>query len=92
MTIPAEQSRTEVAAYYFPGYHADPRIDARKGKGWTEWDLIRAAKQRFEASGEGACCWAVSSAAVDASLQLLASGFSIAWCSVGGHQRDSLGA
>lgn len=42
------QSHIDVATYYFPGYHADPRIDARKGKGWTEWDLIRAAKPRFE--------------------------------------------
>lgn len=41
------QSRVEVAAYYFPGYHADPRIDARKGKDWTEWDLTRDAKPRF---------------------------------------------
>ena len=40
MTAP----KIEVAAYYFPGYHADPRIDARKGKGWTEWDLVRAAQ------------------------------------------------
>jgi hypothetical protein len=44
---PADQIRVEVAAYYFPGYHDDPRIDARKGKGWTEWDLVRAAKRRF---------------------------------------------
>jgi hypothetical protein len=44
---PVEQSRIEAAAYCFPGYHADPRIDARKGKGWTEWDLTRAAIPRF---------------------------------------------
>jgi len=36
--------RCQVAAYYFPGYHPDPRIDARKGKGWTEWVLVKAAK------------------------------------------------
>ncbi len=46
--IATPQNRVEVAAYYFPGYHADPRIDARKGRGWTEWDLIRVAKPRFE--------------------------------------------
>ena len=44
----AGPTHVDVAAYYFPGYHADPRIDARKGKGWTEWDLTRAAKPRFE--------------------------------------------
>ena len=41
-------TRIDVATYYFPGYHADPRIDARKGKGWTEWDLVRAAEPRFD--------------------------------------------
>jgi len=48
MTSPAPNARIDVAVYYFPGYHGDPRIDARKGKGWTEWDLVRAAKPRFE--------------------------------------------
>jgi hypothetical protein len=38
----------EVAVYYFPGYHPDPRNDARLGKGWTEWELIRAGVPRFE--------------------------------------------
>ncbi len=38
----------DVAVYYFPGYHADPRNEARKGKGWTEWDLTRAAEPRFQ--------------------------------------------
>ena len=37
----------EVAAYYFPQYHADPRNDVWHGKGWTEWDLVRAARPRY---------------------------------------------
>jgi hypothetical protein len=37
----------EVAAYYFPGYHSAPQLDARYGKGWNEWQLVRAAKPRF---------------------------------------------
>lgn len=37
----------EVAAYYIPQYHSDPRNDAWHGKGWTEWDLVRAARPRF---------------------------------------------
>src|ERR1051326_8915738 len=48
LMVCAAQNRVEVAAYYFPGYHADPRIKARKGAGWTEWDLTRAAKPRFK--------------------------------------------
>jgi hypothetical protein len=35
------------AAYYFPGYHPTPQNDARLGLGWTEWDLVRAARPRF---------------------------------------------
>lgn len=40
-------NRLEVAAYYFPNYHPDPRNDAWHGRGWTEWDLLAAAKPRF---------------------------------------------
>lgn len=37
----------EIAVYYFPHYHADPRNDAWHGKGWTEWELLKAARPRF---------------------------------------------
>jgi hypothetical protein len=37
----------EVAAYYFPQYHPDPRNDAWHGKGWTEWELVKTARPRF---------------------------------------------
>lgn len=37
----------QVAVYYFPNYHTDPRSEARYGKGWTEWELLRKAKPRF---------------------------------------------
>jgi hypothetical protein len=37
----------EVCAYYFPNYHPDPRNDAWHGKGWTEWDLVKAARPRY---------------------------------------------
>jgi len=37
-----------VASYYFGQYHPnDPRNEKEKGKGWSEWDLIKAAKPRF---------------------------------------------
>ena len=38
----------EIAAYYFPQYHADPRNDVWHGKGWTEWELMKMARPRFE--------------------------------------------
>jgi hypothetical protein len=37
----------EVAAYYFPQYHPDRRNDRWHGKGWTEWELVKAARPRF---------------------------------------------
>lgn len=37
-----------VACYYFGNYHpGDPRNGKNKGKGWSEWDLIKAAKPRI---------------------------------------------
>ena len=37
----------DVAAYYFPNYHHEPKNEARYGKGWNEWALVRAARPRF---------------------------------------------
>jgi len=37
-----------VASYYFPNYHPDARNQARFGQGWTEWELVKPAKPRFE--------------------------------------------
>lgn len=37
----------EIAVYYFPGYHPDPRNDRWQGEGWTEWELVRRAEPRF---------------------------------------------
>lgn len=38
-----------VAAYYFPNYHPDPRNALRHGEGWTEWELVKKARPRFYA-------------------------------------------
>lgn len=43
-----DQTAIEVAAYYFPQYHADSRNDRWHGKGWTEWDLVKGARPRFD--------------------------------------------
>ncbi|MGE9289765.1 MAG: glycoside hydrolase family 99-like domain-containing protein [Puniceicoccales bacterium] len=40
-------SRPQLATYYFPGFHADPRNELHRGKGWSEWDLVKAAGPRF---------------------------------------------
>jgi alpha-L-rhamnosidase len=46
-TLPVSPARITVAAYYYPCTHPDPRWDKAKYAGFTEWDLIKAAKQRF---------------------------------------------
>ncbi len=43
----AATNRITVAAYYYPCEHPHPRWDRNKYPGFTEWDLIRAAKPRF---------------------------------------------
>ena len=38
----------DIAAYYFPNYHRDARNEDRHGQGWTEWELMKGARPRFE--------------------------------------------
>ncbi len=40
--------KIEVVSYYFGNYHLDKRNEARLGKGWSEWKLVREARSRFE--------------------------------------------
>jgi hypothetical protein len=37
----------QIAAYYFPNYHYEPRNKDTLGEGWTEWDQVRVARPRF---------------------------------------------
>jgi hypothetical protein len=37
----------QIGAYYFPGFHADPRVSADHGPGWTEWELLKRAEPKF---------------------------------------------
>ncbi|BBH19154.1 hypothetical protein Back11_04990 [Paenibacillus baekrokdamisoli] len=37
----------EIAAYYFPQWHADPQNELKFGEGWSEWIGLRQAKKRF---------------------------------------------
>ncbi|MCD6351360.1 MAG: glycoside hydrolase family 99-like domain-containing protein, partial [Armatimonadetes bacterium] len=48
---PASEPSTrphQVGVYYFPNYHPDPRNEAVHGTGWTEWELVKLARPRFE--------------------------------------------
>lgn len=38
-----------VAAYYFPNYHpGDARNNKVHGEGWSEWEVVKAARPRFQ--------------------------------------------
>lgn len=43
-----KQKEYEVAVYYFPNYHPDSINTRWHGKGWTEWEVVKAAKPRFK--------------------------------------------
>jgi hypothetical protein len=36
-----------IASYYFPNYHEDALNAELLGDGWTEWELVKAARPRF---------------------------------------------
>ncbi|MFD2330209.1 glycoside hydrolase family 99-like domain-containing protein [Cohnella sp. GCM10020058] len=42
------KERFDVAAIYFPSWHADPRNEKLHGKGWTEWELVKNARPLYE--------------------------------------------
>jgi Glycosyltransferase WbsX len=43
----AQRPQIEIAAYYFPQFHPDPRNDGWHGAGWTEWEIVKRAEPRF---------------------------------------------
>ncbi len=44
----AAEPKYDIAAYYFPGFHHEPRNDSYLGADYTEWKLIKAAKPGFD--------------------------------------------
>ena len=40
-------TRPDVAAIYFPSWHRYDHMDAWRGPGWTEWELVKTAPARF---------------------------------------------
>src|SRR4051812_48287228 len=36
-----------IAAYYWPDYHREPRMEAILGPGWTEYQMIAASKPKY---------------------------------------------
>ena len=44
----SQGKNVKIATYYFPNYHLDEHNQKVHGKGWTEWELVKNAKPRFE--------------------------------------------
>ncbi len=44
----AGRTRPDIAVYWFGNWHVDPRMEEWLGRGWTEWELVKAATPRFE--------------------------------------------
>ena len=40
--------RKPLYAYYFPNWHVDALNEKWHGKGWTEWEVLKCARARFE--------------------------------------------
>ena len=40
--------KTKIYAYYFPNWHVDKRNEEWHGKNWTEWEVVKCARSRFE--------------------------------------------
>jgi hypothetical protein len=48
-TLPDNKKKEyEVGVYYFPNYHLDRRNENYFGIGWTEWDLLKKGRPKFE--------------------------------------------
>ena len=46
-TVTSASSRLTISAFYFPNYHADARNEAKYGRGWTEWELLKHGVPRY---------------------------------------------
>ena len=40
--------RKNIYAYYFPNWHVDALNEKWHGRGWTEWEVVKCARARFE--------------------------------------------
>jgi len=47
LTVSGAASSPTISAFYFPNYHADARNEAKYGRGWTEWELLKRGVPRY---------------------------------------------
>ena len=43
-----KQGDYTVAIYYWPNFHKDAYHQSKKGEGWTEWEIVKNGKPKFE--------------------------------------------
>lgn len=55
MSSTRNRHNIQLAAFYFPDYHCDERMEKEHGPGWTEWDVVQAA--RYVRHREGISGW-----------------------------------
>jgi hypothetical protein len=41
-------NKPHIGAYYFPNYHKIEQYEELHGKGWSEWEVVKCARPRFE--------------------------------------------
>jgi len=46
--VPKQGSEYTVAVYYWPNFHRDAYHQSKKGDGWTEWEIVKNGKPKFE--------------------------------------------
>ena len=44
----AKPGKYTVAVYYWPNFHHDAFHQSKKGQGWTEWEIVKNGKPKFE--------------------------------------------
>jgi hypothetical protein len=43
-----KEGKYTVAIYYWPNFHHDNYHQSKKGEGWTEWEIVKNGKPKFE--------------------------------------------
>src|SRR3972149_59207 len=46
--VPKQGSEYTVAVYSWPNFHRDAYHQSKKGDGWTEWEIVKNGKPKFE--------------------------------------------
>ncbi|XP_065192334.1 uncharacterized protein WxcX-like [Sycon ciliatum] len=48
VAVDAAERTYDIGAYYYPAWHVDSLSEQLHGKNWTEWELVKTAKPRWQ--------------------------------------------